>query len=406
LCKRNWATCTVLIGAILIASPILAPVSAYSASYFVATNGSDSNPGTQSQPFRTINRAVGALTPGTVLYIRAGTYTEGLTNAIPGGTSWDQPVTIAAYPGEVVIVKPAAGTMRVLYLDGAGRKYIIIDGLILDGSNVSYDAVKITYAGNDVTTSAHHVRIMNTEIRNAPAQGILVSGQSSSNEFINLKVHDNGTTDFDHGIYISTDSNLVERCEIFRNAGWGVHIYNGSGTTNGNVVRSNRIYNNARLGQRGAALGLYTGDNNVAYNNIMWGQQMGISLDYGANSAVVVNNTIYANREAGIYNGAGSNRSVIQNNIVYKNSVAVTDAGSGTALSYNLIDRDPQFKDPSVSDFHLQSMSPAIAAGTTLPLVKTDFDGVPRPIAKPYSVGAYEPGNVVLPGTVQNVKIK
>src|SRR5262249_45232346 len=42
--------------------------------YYVATNGNDSNPGTISQPFRTIKKGIGILNAGDTLYIRSGTY--------------------------------------------------------------------------------------------------------------------------------------------------------------------------------------------------------------------------------------------------------------------------------------------------------------------------------------------
>src|SRR5690349_3598285 len=68
--------------------------------YYVATNGSDSNPGTEEQPFQTLDRGVHDLSPGDTLYVKNGTYT-GLRQitSIPSGASWDKPVTIAAYQG-------------------------------------------------------------------------------------------------------------------------------------------------------------------------------------------------------------------------------------------------------------------------------------------------------------------
>ena len=41
-------------------------------SYYVATTGDDSNPGTKDRPFRTIQKAVGAVKPGDTVRIKAG----------------------------------------------------------------------------------------------------------------------------------------------------------------------------------------------------------------------------------------------------------------------------------------------------------------------------------------------
>ena len=48
--------------------------------YYISTSGSDSNPGTISQPFRTLQKISSlTLSPGDVVYIRAGTYMSGVT---------------------------------------------------------------------------------------------------------------------------------------------------------------------------------------------------------------------------------------------------------------------------------------------------------------------------------------
>ena len=64
--------------------------------FFVATNGSDSNPGTQAAPFRTIQRAVNLMPPSSICYVRGGRYHETVTGPLPAG------VKIAAYPSEEV----------------------------------------------------------------------------------------------------------------------------------------------------------------------------------------------------------------------------------------------------------------------------------------------------------------
>lgn len=48
----------------------------YGKIYYVAKNGNDSNPGTESQPWRTIQKAAETLVAGDTVYIKAGTYNE------------------------------------------------------------------------------------------------------------------------------------------------------------------------------------------------------------------------------------------------------------------------------------------------------------------------------------------
>lgn len=74
------------------------------ADYYVATDGSDTNPGTKEQPWKTIQYAADTLQPGDTVFIRGGTYRECVQPA-RGGTSEDQRITYKAYPGETPIIK-------------------------------------------------------------------------------------------------------------------------------------------------------------------------------------------------------------------------------------------------------------------------------------------------------------
>jgi hypothetical protein len=49
------------------------------------------------------------------------------------------------------------------------------------------------------------------------------------------------------------------------------------------------------------------------------------------------------------------------------------------------------------ADFHLQSDSPAIDAGLSIPSLLSDFDGVPRPQGLAYDIGAYEFASALVP---------
>src|SRR6266498_1293112 len=228
--------------------------------YYVATDGSDSNPGTEEQPFRTLGRGVRNLSPGDTVYVKNGTYTGQLIG-IPSGASWDNPVTIAAYPGHSpVIVKSAQGS-HTLYL--VNTRYIVIDGFVIDGTN-AVEGVKITYDSSGI---ADHIRIQNSEILYAPANGIVTPPESNGNEFIHLQIHDNGTDGLGYGMYIVSSDNLVEDCSIHDNTGWGIHAYNSTGTgVDNNVIRNNAIYDNGRSG-RGDGIILTSGSGNQAYNN-------------------------------------------------------------------------------------------------------------------------------------------
>jgi len=90
-------------------------LTSFADTYFVATNGLDSNPGSEFLPWRTVQKAGDTLTSGDTAYIREGTYQERVEPA-NSGTS-NSPIVYAAYPGETAV------------LDGAGVAMSVDDGL-------------------------------------------------------------------------------------------------------------------------------------------------------------------------------------------------------------------------------------------------------------------------------------
>jgi hypothetical protein len=70
--------------------------------YYVATTGSDENPGTFEKPFLTIGKAATVVVPGDTVYIRGGTYYEQVTLTTSG--SQNKPITWEGYGNETVII--------------------------------------------------------------------------------------------------------------------------------------------------------------------------------------------------------------------------------------------------------------------------------------------------------------
>lgn len=70
--------------------------------YYVSETGSDSNPGTIKNPFRTIQKAADVLLPGEICYVRGGHYRETVIPARSGEA--DKPIRFQAYPNEKVVL--------------------------------------------------------------------------------------------------------------------------------------------------------------------------------------------------------------------------------------------------------------------------------------------------------------
>ena len=85
-----------------IPTPIPTPTSTISGAFYVATNGNDANPGTESQPWRTIQKAANTLTAGQTVYVKSGTYNEKIT--IRNSGSAGKYITFSSYPGNTATI--------------------------------------------------------------------------------------------------------------------------------------------------------------------------------------------------------------------------------------------------------------------------------------------------------------
>lgn len=106
--------------------------------YYVAQteNAADDNPGTEQQPFRTLNRAGQAAGPGDTVIIRAGTYRETFRPDNSGTAA--APVVYRAYTGETVVISAAEELNRFQAADSGMVKAELPVDLGLGRNQVFY----------------------------------------------------------------------------------------------------------------------------------------------------------------------------------------------------------------------------------------------------------------------------
>ncbi len=403
--------------------------------YFVATTGNDSNPGTIGSPFLTIAKCAGGaasvMVAGDTCIIRVGTYNEavGCTFAATGcpmGTSYSNAITIRAYPAETVTITKTGGGVASIFGLGVGALYPahrdafwILDGLIFDGTTT----VQFPIAGLYMDS----VRVQNTEVKNAKNSGALPVANNW--EFLNDTVHDNGTDAQDHGLYWSGSGVIVDGGRYYNNKGLGIQVINSGGCdgttdpgkecTNNNTVRNTRIYDNG-LSPGGGGLILATGSNNLSYNNLIYNNTgPGLSIDFRCGLFTVgsspgtpcksFNDTIYGSSSYGVAIGANDSNvvaPVVENAIIYMNGLTILNNSymSSAVLSNNLTS-DPSFTNAGSADFTIPITSAARDYGLNLTslgitALDTDFAGNARPVVAAWDAGAYQyPIAVVVGGS-------
>jgi hypothetical protein len=395
---------------------------------YVSNAGNDSWDGTQPSfisgttgPWLTITHALATIPAGAVLYLRAGTYAESISDNVTGGTSWYNCTLIAGYPGDATpILLPSSGS-RVVFFSTATSAYTEFRNLIFDGSNITINCIKVTQTGSPATDTSSHIRVRNCEVRFAPSQGILLNDDTANVlnadycEIINCNIHDNGLTNSQaHGIYAESSHHLFDGNTCYHNGGFGIQSYHagdsGATKTHDNLIRNNVCHHNAQNPGANAGGIISSGSNNTLYNNVCYNNEFGIGIgvagDSASSGALVYNNTCWNNGNVndgtGITNRSNATNSTIVNNVCYQNDATTSnprinnyvDHGTGTTQSNNLnwtaSNTDPLFVNPAANDLRLQPTSPAIDAGTVASLVPVDILGVTRPQGAAYDLGAYE----------------
>jgi hypothetical protein len=243
----------------------------YATTYYVSPTGINTNPGTFTEPFRTITFGVSRIVAGDTLYVCAGVYNESVTVSKNG--TQDSPITISGYYNGISYEMPV--------IDGGG---------ILPAS--SWSGLMVI-SGSYINVS--YFEITNSSIN---AYGLIFNDPGQNNKASFMKVHNNGQT----GIMAKADYCTVEDCEVYLNcmsnaahaagSGWGNGIgfarESSNGITEYGIVRRCKVYDNHGEGIDAFEASHITIEDCEVFNN--WTQNVYVS---DASFILVQRNLIY-----------------------------------------------------------------------------------------------------------------
>lgn len=370
---------------------VLQAVTAQSAMYYVATTGSDSNPGTSSSPWRNPQKcAHSPIRAGDTCIVRAGTYTDTNGDGIvvfvydrastPSGTP-SAPITIKSEkPLGAAIVLPNNRGLAVGFQ--IYKPYYVIEGFDISGGNSNGSgagSVGIQFAGPATggvarSNAVHHIGRASCTNSTNTFSGITIRTSSiliERNRIYSVGRRRNGESgcsttkhNLDHGIYASSSSNSTIRRNLLydSNRGYPISIWGGT-MTNLSIhhnTLSGRSPTGSPVGQ--ILLGSTIKTANVK-NNISIDARYGMVYLFGLRASAVT----------------------ISHNLSTIATKFATSMPSGVTLSNNIENINPAVFDSSRNDFRLTSSSPAINRGTS--------SGVPPVSDGRPDIGGYEYGN-------------
>ncbi|MEO8350761.1 MAG: choice-of-anchor Q domain-containing protein, partial [Chthoniobacteraceae bacterium] len=305
--------------------------------YYVARDGDDLNPGTESAPWRTIQKAADTLAPGDTAFVRAGKYKERVTVNVSGSATAGF-VTIRNFPGEKPIVDgrgkvPPKNEDTGLFLI-ADQSYVAIHGFEIR----NYKAARGSRvpAGIFVIGECDHIEIRDNEIhrikynsRKGNAFGIVIYGTSAAHPITRVIIDGNEVhhCKLGNSETIALNGNVTD-FEVTRNV---VHDNNNLGIVfigfegscpdpaqdqarNGvcreNIVSNISSFGNPAYGREYSAGGIYVdgGARILIERNVSCRNDIGIELASEhagrvTSGVIVRDNLIYENKIGGLFMG-------------------------------------------------------------------------------------------------------
>jgi hypothetical protein len=447
-------------------SLLVTPSTVWATDYYIDQNhasASDQNPGTLTQPWRTITKANQTLVGGDTVYIRAGTYTSYIAPA-NSGTSANR-ITYTNYASDVVNI---SGTPYAVYLNR--KSYITVRGI---------HATNLPNFVYIINSSNHNVVEYSSFHQQSPADwdSSVINGNSQYNWIHHSQFSKGGECSssgsddgsvLDIGIEGSTSDltryNLIEdsvffhgghhvmglhagyntiRNNYFHNEAWSrsrgnrtLYLNGRDGVTGHNVIEGNRFgyaarpcdadtvgnvsmstpYNlfryNSLYHSNACALGTYSYSGysnatlNKIYNNTFFNSGYNIHPSYEGGSEDAAITFMHSSNA----NNALKNNLYFANNRVYSGSIASKQT---YANEFNGdVQGNPQFvnaattapantSDASWPDFKLRPGSPAIDAGGPLTTVAAADTGSGTTLIVT-DAGYFQDGSYGPPGVVQS----
>ncbi|MDP9346759.1 MAG: right-handed parallel beta-helix repeat-containing protein [Actinomycetota bacterium] len=317
--------------------------------------GSDSNPGSESAPWRTLRRAFAALAPGEIALVRNGSYSGRIDPTGSASGTASAPKTLAAYPGHAPVFTSLIRADGLQYWRFRGLTFAPI------GLDTGFYAV----------ASTANLDFENVTFRDCPLGSGIVTETSCSNiQWWRCTFRNNGRSAaaggmYDHGLYLKSKDCVVADSVFARNSSCAIHLYNG-GPVNAIVVNNTIVENGIRSANTAWSAGVLLGTDggvNAANNNKILNNVVAFNTGWGAKSNSNVR--------------AGANN-LFRRNLVFGNSLGATSWTSGGVTESETLNVDPMFVDRANGNYRLAAGSPAIDGSLLEYAPATDHFGATR----------------------------
>lgn len=230
--------------------------------FFVASNGSASNPGTLAAPWTlafALSGANGAIHPGDTVWMRGGNYTGSFNSTLVGTAT--QPIKLRAYPGE-------RATINGNFVAAIGSAYGWYWGFEVQDAGAAF---------NGCESFGNYNKLINIIVHDCQGSGIGFWSNGNGGELYGCISYNNGThVNLDHGCYAqnTTDLKSILDCVFNNNLTYGVQVFAAGGNVSHFLLRGNISYANGSLDVTGQTRNLFIGGAPAVPDDITLDQNM------------------------------------------------------------------------------------------------------------------------------------
>ncbi len=203
-----------VLATIVLASMMFAGVPAKATTYYVSKTGNDANACTQVSPCLTIMHAYSLASPGDVVSVGSGTYSESLSLNRAGSSS--APITVQGY--SVGGACPTSAQTDVLSpAKTRPNPTVLINSATISAPYNTLDCFRLTSSGMSVNAS--NARVLNnyvdgSSMSSSGTTGVLVGGYGVLPGPTNVYVGHNYVTLIEYGMWIQASNSLFELNEV------------------------------------------------------------------------------------------------------------------------------------------------------------------------------------------------
>lgn len=305
--------------------------------YVDGTNGNDANNGTSlATAWKTIQQSFNSATPGSVVYIKGGTYKSQLSVNVSGTT--DHPIEFRNYQNDSVYIDGTGLTANPM-IDIEDDSNLIFRNLVIQNLVIN-NAVGIQIVCN-AGGKVKNIVFKNLIIRNISWTSNPATKPSSSKNSQPFIAYGEGIT------AANVMSNIiVDSCQLYNNISGFSESLSFGGYIDGVTVTNNKVHDNTNIGID--FTGNYTDENpvpaldqvrnvicrgNLCYNNVSnYATSGGIYVD-GARDILIERNISYHNGygiELGCEENGSASNITVRDNLFYDNQEAGMAIGGYT----------------------------------------------------------------------------